>query len=123
MEASRSQVTPESTQESLPPEIISLPKVEVPVAGVTGYCLKNDEKQVVFFIFEEGVTFPDHAHCEQRGFLISGEMTMEIEGKTNLYQAGDQYVVPEGANHRTSFSKRTVLVDMSNAPERYKVSA
>ncbi len=47
MEASRSQVT----QESLPPEIISLPKVEVPVAGVTGYCLSNDEKQVVLFIF------------------------------------------------------------------------
>ena len=123
MEASRSQATPESTQESLPPEIISLPKVEVPVAGVTGYCLNDDEKQVVFFIFEEGVSFPDHAHCEQRGFLISGEMTMEIEGKTNLYQAGDQYVVPEGANHRANFSKRTVLVDMSDTPKRYKVSA
>ena len=91
MEASRSQ----STQETLPPEIISLPKVEVPVAGVTGYCLNDDEKQVVFFIFDEGVSFPDHAHCEQRGFLISGEMTMEIEGKTNLYQTGDQYVVPD----------------------------
>ena len=119
MEASRSQ----STQEFLPPEIVSLPKVEVPVAGVAGYCLSNEEKQVVFFVFEEGVSFPDHAHCEQRGMLISGEMTMEIEGKTNLYQAGDQYVVPEGANHRASFSKRTVLVDMSDAPERYKVSA
>ena len=118
MEASRSQ----TTQDSLPPEIISLPKVEVPVAGVTGYCLNDDEKQVVFFIFEEGVSFPDHAHCEQRGILISGEMTMEIEGKTNLYQTGDQYVVPEGANHRTSFSKRTVLVDMSDTPKRYKVS-
>ena len=28
----------------LPPEILSLPQVEIPVAGVTGYCLRNEEK-------------------------------------------------------------------------------
>ena len=117
MEAASSQ----TTQLSLPPEILSLPKVEVPVAGVTGYCLNDDEKQVVFFIFEEGVSFPDHAHCEQRGIIVSGEMTMDIGGKTNLYEAGDQYFVPEGTSHRANFSKPTVLVDMSNTPERYKV--
>ena len=117
MEAASSQ----TTQESLPPQILSLPKVEIPVAGVTGYCLSNEEKQVVFFIFEEGVSFPDHAHSEQRGILVSGEMVLEIEGKTNLYQAGDQYHVPEGAHHRANFSKRTVLVDMSDSPDRYKI--
>jgi quercetin dioxygenase-like cupin family protein len=119
MEAARSQ----TTQESLPPQILSLPKVEIPVAGVTGYCLSNEEKQVVFFIFEEGVSFPDHAHCEQRGILVSGEMVLEIEGQTNLYQAGDQYLVPEGARHRANFSQRTILVDMSAAPDRYKVGS
>lgn len=110
-----------TSTDSLPPEILSLPTVEIPVAGVTGYCLSNEEKQVVFFIFEEGVSFPDHAHCEQRGIVVSGEMTMEVEGQTNLYQAGDSYHVPEGANHRANFSQRTILVDMSDAPERYKV--
>jgi len=119
MESARSQ----TTQESLPPQILSLPKVEIPVAGVTGYCLSNDEKQVVFFIFEEGVSFPDHAHAEQRGILVSGEMVLEIEGQTNLYEAGDQYLVPEGSHHRANFSKRTVLVDMSAAPDRYKVGS
>ena len=119
MEAARSQ----TIQEFLPPEILSLPKVEIPVAGVTGYCLNNEEKQVVFFIFEEGVSFPDHAHCQQRGLLVSGEMTLEIEGKINLYEAGDQYVVPEGARHRVNFSKRTILVDMSDIPNRYKIVA
>ena len=119
MEAARSQ----TTQESLPTQILSLPKVEIPVAGVTGYCLSNEEKQVVFFIFEEGVSFPDHAHCEQRGILVSGEMILEIEGQTNLYQAGDQYLVPEGARHRANFSQRTILVDMSDTPDRYKVSS
>lgn len=112
--------TQSHTQE-FPPEIMALPKVEVPVAGVEGWCLHDDEKQVVFFVFEEGVSFPDHSHCEQRGIVISGEMTIEVDGQTNLYQDGDHYEVPQGANHRTNFSKRTVLVDMSDAPDRYRV--
>ncbi len=119
MEAAKSQ----PITEILPPEILSLPKVEVPIAGVDGYCVKNNEKQVVFFIFEEGVSFPDHSHCEQQGVLISGEMTIEINGEVNLYQAGDQYQVPEGVKHRANFSQRTVLIDMSNAPDRYHTSA
>ena len=105
--------------EILPPEILSLPKVEVPVAGVVGYSLQNDEKQVVFFVFDEGVSFPDHSHCEQRGMVVSGEMVLEIDGETNLYQDGDFYLVPEGVRHRANFSRRTVLVDMSDAPNRY----
>lgn len=107
----------------LPPEIQQLPKVEIPVDGVAGYCLRDDQKQVVFFVFEEGVSFPDHSHCDQRGLVISGEMVIEIEGQSNLYQAGDIYLVPEGVRHRTTFSQRTVLIDMSDSPDRYAVVA
>ena len=105
----------------LPEEVLALPIVEVPVDGVTGFVMNDDEKQVVFFVFEEGVPVADHAHCAQRGTVISGEMVMDVEGRTNLYQAGDHYHVPEGVSHRTSFGKRTVLVDMSDDPERYPV--
>ncbi|HOX24915.1 MAG TPA: cupin domain-containing protein [Candidatus Krumholzibacteria bacterium] len=105
----------------LPDEVLTLPRVEVPIDGVTGFALNDDEKQVVFFVFEEGVSFPDHSHCAQRGTVISGEMVMEIEGRTNLYLPGDHYHVPEGVRHRTVFSKRTVVVDMSDDPARYPV--
>jgi len=107
--------------EILPPEVLALPAVEIPVAGVTGYCLQNDDKQVVFFVFEEGVSLPDHAHCEQRGMVISGEMVLEVEGETNLYEAGDHYRVPEGARHRANFSTQTLVIDMSDAPDRYVI--
>ncbi len=74
------------------------------------------------FVMEtEGVSFPDHSHCEQRGLVIAGEMTIEIDGQTNLYQAGDTYVVPDGVRHRATFSKPTVLIDMSDAPDRFSV--
>ena len=108
-----------SAAEVFPPEILALPQVEIPVAGVTGYCLQNGDRQVVFFLFDEGVTVPDHAHCEQHGMVISGELVLEIEGKTNLYMAGDYYNVPEGVNHRASFAKPTMVIDMSDAPDRY----
>ena len=113
--------SPNTHTAPLPPEILALPKVEVPVAGVEGYCLQDDQKQVVFFVFEEGVSMPDHSHCEQRGVVVSGEMTLDIEGVTNLYEAGDHYLVPGGVSHRASFSRRTVLVDMSSIPDRYHV--
>ena len=120
MEAANTRVD-ENLLPELPAEILSLPKVEVPVAGVTGYCLGNEEKQVVFFLMEEGVSFPDHSHCTQMGTIISGEMTLEINGQTELFQSGDQYHVPEGVRHRAHFSKPTFLIDLSAAPDRYKV--
>jgi len=105
----------------LPRDVLELPKVEIPVDGVTGFSLSDDQKQVVFFVFEEGISFPDHAHCAQRGTVLAGEMVMEVDGKTNYYLPGDHYYVPENAQHRTTFSQRTVLVDMSDAPDRYPV--
>lgn len=108
---------------NLPPEILALPQVVVPIPGVTGYCVRDREKQLVFFIMEEGVSFPDHSHCTQRGTVVSGEMTLEIEGRTELYQPGDSYYVPEGVTHRAHFSKRTCLIDLSDAPDRYRVHA
>ncbi len=105
--------------ELLPPEILALSKVEIPVSGVAGYSLQDSQKQVVFFVFDEGVSFPDHSHCEQHGLVVSGEMTIEINGESNLYQAGEYYLVPEGVSHRALFSRQTVLVDMSDAPDRY----
>ena len=107
----------------LPEEVLALPKIEIPIDGVTGFAINDDEKQVVFFVFDEGVSFPDHSHCAQRGTVISGEMVMEVEGRTNLYQPGDHYHVPEGVSHRTVFSKKTVLVDMSDDPQRYAIHA
>ncbi len=112
---------PRTEHNLFPEDVFSLTKVEIPVAGVTGYCLKNNEKQLTFFVMEEGVSFPDHAHCTQQGTVISGEMTLEIDGQTELYQEGDDYYVPEGSMHRTNFSKKTYLIDLSDAPDRYPV--
>ncbi len=123
METARMKTPITTSNGEIPQEIRSLPQVVVPVPGVTGYCLRNEEKQLVFFVMEEGVSFPDHAHCTQTGTVVSGEMTLEIEGRTELYQPGETYYVPEGVTHRAHFSKRTLLIDLSDAPDRYPVLA
>jgi quercetin dioxygenase-like cupin family protein len=117
MEAARSH----SLLSLLPPEVLCLPQVEIPIAGATGYCLWNEEKQLVFFLFDEGVTVPDHSHCTQSGTVVAGEMTIEIAGQTELYQPGDVYHIPAGVMHRVAFSKPTFLIDLSDAPDRYTV--
>jgi hypothetical protein len=48
-------------------------------------------------------------------------MILEINGQTELFQDGDDYHVPEGVLHRTNFTKKTYLIDLSNAPDRYPV--
>ena len=104
-----------------PREILSLPLVVVPISGVIGHCLRNDDRQIVFFEIDEGTSFPDHNHCEQWGTVVAGEMTLEIGGHTDLYQQGEVYHIPEGASHRASFSERTFLIDLFARPDRYPV--
>ncbi len=104
-----------------PQEILSLPQVEIPIAGALGFTLQNDEKQILFMMFPEGVSVPDHNHASQRGFVVAGEMTLEVEGQTEYFLPGDSYVIPAGTTHRTYFSKDTFIVDMGDAPDRYPV--
>ncbi len=104
-----------------PKEILSLPQVEFHVAGVTGHSISNAEKQVTFFRFDEGTTVPDHSHGAQWGYLVQGEMTLEIDGCTELFEAGDIYYVPGGKKHRTSFSKESYVIDMGDDPKRFQL--
>jgi len=104
-----------------PPEVLALPKVVIPTSGVIGHCMRDQQRQVVFFDMEEGCSFPDHSHCAQWGTVVAGEMTLEVGGHTELYQAGDVYHIPEGAKHRASFSQRTFLIDLFASPDRYPV--
>lgn len=104
-----------------PPEILDLPQVEIPIAGAVGYSLQNHEKQILFMMFPEGVSVPDHSHAAQTGLVVRGEMTLEMDGRTEYFQPGDFYHIPAGKTHRTHFSMDTFLIDMGDAPDRFPV--
>ncbi len=46
--------------------------------------------------------FPYHLHENTDDFflILSGEMTMDIEGKSHTVKAGELFIVPRGVTHR-----------------------
>ncbi len=46
--------------------------------------------------------FPYHLHENTDDFflVLSGEMTMDIEGKSHTVKAGELFIVPRGVTHR-----------------------
>jgi len=44
--------------------------------------------------------YPDHTHPDETAHIIlSGEMTLTINGESHLYRAGERCDVPAGARH------------------------
>ncbi|RKX21955.1 MAG: hypothetical protein DRP51_03305, partial [Candidatus Zixiibacteriota bacterium] len=64
---------------------------------------------------------PPHSHCAQWGIMLDGEMSLTIGGETRIYKKGDQYFIPEGITHSAKFLSRVNVIDIFDAPDRYKV--
>lgn len=60
----------------------------------------GDKMMVSRVDFAAGVVVPDHSHPhEQVGILLSGELTLTIDGEQRTLRAGDMYIVPGGVIH------------------------
>ena len=104
------------------PEMIrNLPEIDIPIKGIRGWLLENDKKQAVFFDIEPVGVIPPHTHCSQWGIMLEGEMNLTIGGKTKLYKKGDWYYIPEGVVHSAEFLSRVHVIDIFDAPDRYKI--
>ena len=103
------------------PEMIrGLPEADLPMAGVRGWIVQAARTQTVFFDIEPNAEVPPHSHCAQWGMVIEGEMNLTIGGKTSLYRKGDWYYIPEGVTHSATFATRVQVLDVFDAPDRYK---
>ncbi|MDH3889580.1 MAG: cupin domain-containing protein [candidate division Zixibacteria bacterium] len=100
--------------------IRSAPELDVPIDGVRGWVIGNDTHQVVFFDIQPGVEVPLHSHCAQWGMVVEGEMTLTIGDETHTYGPGAWYVIPEGTMHGAKVAKRMSVIDIFDAPDRYK---
>ena len=71
-----------------------------------------DEKQLARTLEQEGfghtyvwqdgpnASYPDHTHTTETAHIIlSGEMTLTMDGKSHTYGAGERADVPAGAVH------------------------
>jgi quercetin dioxygenase-like cupin family protein len=103
-----------------PDMIRNLPEVDVSFNGVKGWLLADGTTQLVFFDIEQTAEVTPHSHCAQWGLVIDGEMSLTIGGDTKRYRKGDWYFIPEGVVHSAVFHTRVNVIDMFDAPDRYK---
>jgi quercetin dioxygenase-like cupin family protein len=103
-----------------PPIIRDLPQADIPFPGIKGWLLRGIERQVVFFDIEPTAVIPEHAHGEQWGVVLEGEVEMTISGVRRLYRRGDAYYIPAGAPHSATFRGRFKAVDLFAEADRYQ---
>lgn len=103
------------------PEIItSLPKIEIPVAGVNGFLLQGRDTQLVFFVFKDETIIPKHSHGAQWGIVVDGEIRLTIIGVEKVYRKGDSYFIPSGAEHSGITTAGFKAIDFFDQPDRYR---
>ncbi len=99
--------------------IKTLPEVELPLSGVTGWLSQGENHQIVFFEIEAGCEVPPHSHGPQWGIVVEGEMELTIAGETRHYAQGDSYFVPAGAVHGAKFLTKFRAIDVFGDVDRY----
>ncbi len=103
------------------PEFIrNMPEADVPMEGVRGWLLADGQRQIVFFDIQPGAEVPPHSHCAQWGMVVEGGMSLTIGDDTRDYAKGDWYYIPDGVTHAAKVNERMSVIDVFDAPDRYK---
>jgi quercetin dioxygenase-like cupin family protein len=93
------------------------------VPGVWRRTLSWGERlMVVQVTLEEGAIVPAHRHPhEQITYVVEGELSMEVEGRTYVLRAGDSLLFPADVEHGANALQRTLVIDTFSPPrEEYK---
>lgn len=100
--------------------VTGLPEADLGLPGVRAWLLTGDGRQVAFFDIEPIGAIPEHAHEEQWGIVVEGEMDLRIGGVTRRCRAGDSYHVPAGTPHAATFLTRVRAIDVFGSPRRHR---
>ncbi len=100
--------------------ITGLPEADIALPGVRAWLLTGEGRQVAFFEIEPIGSLPEHAHEEQWGIVVEGEMDLTVGGETRRCRAGDSYHIPAGTPHAATFLSRFRAIDVFGSPQRYR---
>jgi len=56
---------------------------------------------------------------ETVGYVISGELKIDLDGQIAELEAGDSWLVPEGSQHRYQITKTVVAIEATSPPARF----
>ena len=82
-------------------------------AGVTMRPLFGSGAMLNLLEFEPGARVPAHDHPhEQLGYVLEGELALEIAGVEHRLRPGDAYEIPGGVRHGASSEGRCLVLDV-----------
>jgi quercetin dioxygenase-like cupin family protein len=100
--------------------IRALPEADIPLDGVKAWLSQGEGHQIAFFEIQPIGEVPEHAHGEQWGIVVEGEMQLTIGGETKRYGPGDSYHIPAGVLHGARFLSFFRAIDVFADADRYK---
>ncbi len=102
------------------PQIINADDASIGEMG-QGYLITG--KQVGLRRWDEEAGNACHSSSRQYetvGYLISGQMEIEIDGQCATLKAGDSWLVPAGANHHYRIVEAIVAIEATSPPGRFQ---
>ena len=108
------------TNDEYPDFIRSLPRASIPFQDVQAWLGQGTDFQIVFFEIPAGAEIPPHSHGAQFGVVLTGEMSLMIDGRTHRYTRGDTYYIPEGVVHSGKFHTFVRVIDIFADSDRYQ---
>jgi len=103
------------------PEFVrNLPECDNPFPDQRGWLLVGEAGCLWFGEVDVETLAPEHSHCDQWGIVVRGKIELTIGGETNVYIAGDSYVIPEGTPHKAKVYPGFASVDFFTDPNRYR---
>lgn len=92
-------------------------KLDVPVEkvgeGVTRQIMGYDSDLMLVKVnFEKGGVGSPHRHPHQQvSYVVEGRFEVEIEGKKEILEAGDAFIIPSNAMHGAVCLEDGILID------------
>jgi|GEM_PF-4606452 len=80
--------------------------------GATVYIHDTPSSQVLFIEAppDRAVRVPRHTHDVEWGFVVEGEIFMDLDGHPERHPAGSQHLIPAGLPHSFEFAPGTMSV-------------
>ncbi len=111
-----------SEDSPFPDFVRRLPRIDLPLPGVTGWLLQGKDQQVVFVEFLETVEVPDHSHEDQWEIPLSGRVELRRNGgATETLTVGLPFFIPSGQIHGATVHAGYRAIIVFDEVARYQV--
>ncbi len=88
------------------------------VEGVLYKTLAVSEKMMVtVWYLDKDAVVPHHYHPhEQVGYVVSGEIMIDIDSNSANLKSGDTYAIPGGSSHSVTVVSDSLVIDVFSPP-------